>query len=133
GAWGQRWARDIRPEDLDPGWLVWNIRRRLNTSAMPPGRTVIEIEFTDAPKASRRFWLIHTEGEADVCLKHPGFAVDVAMRTPVRALAEAWRGLRPMKDAIAAGVIRLEGDPSVCRALPGWLLLSASAHIERRR
>ncbi|MBS0385342.1 MAG: helix-turn-helix transcriptional regulator, partial [Proteobacteria bacterium] len=20
GVWGQRWARDIRPDDLDPGW-----------------------------------------------------------------------------------------------------------------
>src|SRR5262249_7065935 len=39
GEWGQRWARDIRPQDLDPGWLVWMMHRRLNTPVMPPGRT----------------------------------------------------------------------------------------------
>src|SRR5687767_13359622 len=26
GTWGQRWARDMEPDDLDPGWLVWNMR-----------------------------------------------------------------------------------------------------------
>jgi len=51
GEWGQRWARDLRADDLDPGWLVWGMHRRLNIAAMPPGRTVIEIEFTDAPAA----------------------------------------------------------------------------------
>lgn len=38
GEWGQRWARDIKPADFDPGWLVWNIRRRMNTAAMPRGQ-----------------------------------------------------------------------------------------------
>ena len=28
GEWGQRWARDIEPDDLDPGWLVWGMHRR---------------------------------------------------------------------------------------------------------
>jgi len=27
GTWGQRWAREIEDQDLDPGWLVWNMRR----------------------------------------------------------------------------------------------------------
>jgi hypothetical protein len=73
GEWGQRWARDIRP-DLDPGWLVWAMHRRLNTAAMPLGRTVIEIEFVDAPAKQRRFWLVHCDGNVDVCLKDPATA-----------------------------------------------------------
>ena len=31
GEWGQRWARDLKPPDLDPAALVWAIHRRLNT------------------------------------------------------------------------------------------------------
>lgn len=131
GAWGQRWARDMRPEDLDPGWLVWNMRRRLDTGAMPKGRTVIEIFFTDAPKDRRAFWLVHHEGAVEVCVKPPGFDVDVAVRTSVRALAEVWRGLRQMRAEIGAGRISLEGKPALCRALPGWLMLSVYASIER--
>ena len=37
GHWGQRWARVNRDDDLDPGWLVWAMHRRLDTQAMPPG------------------------------------------------------------------------------------------------
>lgn len=133
GQWGQRWARDIHPEDLDPGWLVWNIHRRLDTAAMPPSRTVIEIAFTDAPAGQRRFWLLHQNGDVDVCVKPPGFDVDVTLRTTVRSLAEVWRGLRAIRQEIALGHIRVEGDLRLCRALPDWLLLSVYAPIARKR
>jgi DNA-binding HxlR family transcriptional regulator len=127
GEWGQRWARDIRPGDLDPGWLVWAIHRRLNTEAMPAGRTVIEIEFVDAPANQRRFWLVH------VCLKDPGHEVTLRIAARLLVFAEVWRGLRPLRSALAAGTIRLRGAAEHCRALPDWLLLSAFAPIKRVR
>jgi DNA-binding HxlR family transcriptional regulator len=133
GEWGQRWARDIRPEDLDPGWLVWTMHRRLNTAAMPPGRTVIQIEFVDAPAKQRRFWLIHNEGNVDVCLKDPGYDTTVRVSTRVRTLAEVWRGLRSTKDELRAGRIHLDGPSDCCHAFPQWLLLSVYASIERSR
>jgi len=133
GEWGQRWARDIRQEDLDPGWMLWTIHRRLNTQVMPPGRTVIEIEFVDAPPRQRRYWLVHRDGEVDVCLKDPGFDTTVRLSTGVRSLADVWRGIRPLKDELRAGRMQLFGPPSVCRVFPQWLLLSQVAHIERER
>lgn len=133
GEWGQRWARDIRPEDLDPGWLVWNIHRRLNTSSMPGGRTTIEIFFSDAPKNHRKFWLVHEKGNVEVCLKPPGFDVDVEVCTKVRILAEIWRGIRNINDEITNGRVELHGDAGLCRALPEWLLLSVYAPIKRAR
>jgi DNA-binding HxlR family transcriptional regulator len=132
GEWGQRWARDIRPEDLDPGWLVWTMHRRLNTAAMPPGRTVIQIEFVDAPAKQRRFWLVHCDGKVDVCLKDPGYDTTVRVSTRVRTLAEVWRGIRSAKDELRAGHIHLEGASDYRRAFPRWLLLSVYAPIERR-
>jgi DNA-binding HxlR family transcriptional regulator len=133
GEWGQRWARDIRPEDLDPGWLVWAMHRRLNTGAMPPGRTVIEIEFVDAPAKQRRFWLVHSDGNVDVCLKDPGYDTSVRVASRVRVLAEVWRGIRSLKDALRAGSIQLLGPPELRRAFPQWLLLSVYAPIKRAR
>ena len=133
GEWGQRWARDIRPEDLDPGWLVWNMRRRLDVAALPPGRTVIKLEFTDAPRNHRHFWLVNQDGEVEVCLKHPGFPDDLEVRTSLRVLAEAWRGIRSLRQEISAGRIRVEGKPALRRAFPGWLLLSVYAPIKRQR
>lgn len=131
GEWGQRWARDIRPEDLDPGWLVWAMHRRLNTAAMPPGRTVIQIEFLDAPAKQRRFWLVHCDGNVDVCLKDPGYGTTVFVSTSVRTLAEVWRGIRSATDELRAGRIHLDGPSDCRRAFPQWLLLSVYAPIER--
>jgi hypothetical protein len=133
GEWGQRWARDIANDDLDPEWLVWNMRRRLDLAAMPAGRTVIEIAFSDAPAKKRRFWLVCGDGKADVCLKPPGFDADVTVSASVRVLAEAWRGLRAIPQEIGAGRIRLEGKSALCRAFPSWLQLSVYAPIKRRR
>ncbi len=132
GQWGQRWARDIRPADLDPGWLVWAMHRRLNTAAMPAGRTVIEIEFSDSPK-QRRFWLVHQRGHVDVCLKDPGFEPTVRVLTRVRTLAEVWRGLRPIREEIRSGRLQVRGASTMRRAFPGWLMLSVFAPIKRMR
>lgn len=131
GEWGQRWARDIDAGDLDPGWLVWSMHRRLNVAAMPPGRTVIEIEFVDAPAASRRFWLVHCDGAVDVCIKDPGFDPALRVSTRVRTLAEVWRGLRSLRSEIRARTVTLQGATEYRRAFPQWLLLSAYAHIRR--
>jgi DNA-binding HxlR family transcriptional regulator len=133
GEWGQRWARDIKQEDLDPGWLVWNIRRRLASSAMPPGRTVIQLEFLDAPRNHRYFWLVHTSGNVDVCLKPPGFPIDVAVKTTVRVMAEVWRGIRGLRHELQIGTIQVEGKPALKKAFPKWLLLSVYAPIKRCR
>jgi DNA-binding HxlR family transcriptional regulator len=133
GAWGQRWARGIRDEDLDAGWLVWAMHRRLDTRALPRGRTVIELDFTDAPSQRRTFWLVCNDGAVDVCLKPPGFDTDLTVTTSVRTLAEIWRGLRRMGTEMKAGRLRLEGEGRLRRAFPSSLLLSAFAPIERRR
>lgn len=133
GEWGQRWARDIDRRDLDPGWLVWNIHRRLDTAIMPAGRTVLEFAFTDAPAHQRRFWLVCTNGDVDVCVKPPGFDVDLVVSTKVIVMAEIWRGLRPISDEIKAGRVRLDGKPALRRALPSWLMLSVYAPIARKR
>jgi DNA-binding HxlR family transcriptional regulator len=131
GAWGQRWARDIRDEDLDPGWLVWAMHRRLDTRAMPSGRTVIELHFVDAPAQQRKFWLVCRDGAVDVCLKSTGYDVDLAVTTSVRTLAEIWRGLRPIGPEVRSGRLRLDGATKLRRGFPGWLMLSAFASIER--
>jgi hypothetical protein len=109
------------------------MHRRLDTAAMPPGRTMIQIVFTDTPAGQRSFWLIHQAGKVDVCLKPPGFESDVIVRTSVRVLAEVWRGLRSMAAEIRANRLRLEGEPALRRALPRWLMLSVYAPIKRRR
>lgn len=131
GQWGQRWARQIRDEDLDPGWLAWVMHRRLDTRALPRGRTVIELNFTDAPAQHRSFWFVCNDRDVDVCLKPPGFETDLTVTTSVRILAEIWRGLRPLGPEISAGRVLVEGESRLRRAFPGTLRLSAFARVPR--
>jgi DNA-binding HxlR family transcriptional regulator len=75
--WGQHWARDMCLDDLDPGFLAWSMHMSLETRRMPPGRTVLGFEFSNAPRDCRRFWLVNEDGDVDMCLKDPGYEVDV--------------------------------------------------------
>ena len=133
GRWGQRWARDMNLDDLDPRHLAWSIHLRMNTEQMPAGRTVLQFEFTGAPDDCRRFWIINTDGKVDMCIEHPGFDIDLKIKTDLRRFVEAWRGIRSLKSELAAGRIRLEGPSAMKRAFPDWLLLSALAHVKRKR
>ncbi len=132
GEWGQRWARAIEKDDLDPGWLVWAMHRRIDVTAMPLGRTVLEFEFFDAPKDQRLFWFLCANDSVDVCIKSPGFDTDLKVITSVQVFAEVWRGLRPLRQEIKSGGIRLEGSLALQRAFPGWLLLSVFAKTRRQ-
>jgi DNA-binding HxlR family transcriptional regulator len=131
GTWGQRWAREIKDADLDPGWLVWAMHRRIDTARMPPGRTVIGLLFLDAPAGKRRFWLVCAPPKSEVCLQPPRMDEDLTVTTTVRTMAEVWRGLRPIGPEIASGRIRIDGRAALRRALPRWLMLSVYAHIKR--
>ncbi len=131
--WGQRWGRDMVTDDLDPAFLAWSMHTRLNTKAMPPGRTVIEFAFQGTPAELRRFWLVHEDGVVDMCLKHPGYEVDIRVEADIRRFVEAWRGFRPLRQEIAAGSIRVEGPPELKGALPDWLMLSALSPYPRLR
>jgi DNA-binding HxlR family transcriptional regulator len=132
-AWGHRWARDMEPDDLDPAFLAWSMSTRLDTKAMPAGRTVIEFEFSGLPREYKRLWLVNDDGVVDMCLKHPGFEPDVKVMADIRLFVEAWRGFRSMREEIGAGRIRVEGPVACRRALPNWLLGSELSSVPRQR
>lgn len=131
--WGQHWARDMVDDDLDPAFLVWSMHLRMDTEAMPPGRTVIEFEFTGAPPDCRCFWLINRDGEVEMCLKDPELDVDLVVKSDLRLFTEAWRGVRDLRSEIAAGRIELHGPRELREAFPSWLRLHVLAGHERRR
>jgi len=106
---------------------------RLDTQKMPPGRTVLEFEFTGAPADCRRFWIVHDDGEAEMCLKHPGFDVDLTIRSDLKLFMECWRGFRDVRHEVRMGRIKLSGPTRLKTQFPGWLLLHALAKHERKR
>ncbi len=130
--WGQHWSRDMNMDDLDPAFLAWSMSLRMNTDAMPPGRTVVEFEFSGTPTEFRRFWLVNTDGNVDMCLKDPGYETNLHVRSDIQRFIEAWRGFRDLRQEIRAGNIRLAGPRQLKSSFPDWLLLSALAPYRRR-
>jgi len=137
GEWGQRWARrEVRAEDLDPGLLIWDIHRRMNTDLLPDRRVVVQFDFRAVPKSYRdstTFWLILERRDVDVCLKDPGFENDLDVTADLAALTKAWMGDLLLADALRSGLVRVEGPRALVRAFPGWLSLSGFADVERPR
>lgn len=132
-AWGQRWARDMTYEDLDPAFLVWSMHLRVDPTELPPGRTVVEFEFDRSPTKYRRFWLVCKGDDVEMCLKDPGLEVDVAVTADLRTFVEAWRGFRDLRREIAKGTIRVHGPRTLTASIPDFLLGSSLAPHPRRR
>jgi DNA-binding HxlR family transcriptional regulator len=131
GNWGQRWARsELKREDLDPALLMWDMHRRLNTENLPAQRTVLQFEFRDVNTAKRFWWLVIKRDEVDVCMKRPGYEVDMTITTRLKTLAAVWIGNMSLRDAIKQGLIELQGPDQLTRQLDSWLALSTFAKIQ---
>ena len=135
GAWGQRWGTtQFDPDNLDLKLLMWNVRRRIAKQRLPARRVVVRFDFRVFPPRCRSFevcWLILTREGTDVCLKDPGFDVDLVVTADAGAMARVWTGAVSFEQALRSGGLRVDGPRDLVRAFPSWLLLSHFAHVER--
>ena len=133
GAWGHRWVRrDVEGHDLDPSLLMWDVRRRIDRSALPDRRVVVRFDLRGVPRAhsaQRTWWLVLEPGEVDLCLKDPGFPVDVTVDADLTALTRVWMGRLALAEAGRSGHVRTEGPRALVRACPDWLGLSTFATV----
>lgn len=128
GDWGAAYTRHLLgPDDLDPMALVGGMARTADRAALPPGRTTLRFQFRNLPQrhAARRLWwlVLEREGEADICLKDPGFPVTLAVSADLAAMTRVWLGYEPLDGALRSGAITLEGPCAAVRAFPRWLAL----------
>lgn len=134
GVWGQRWVRSqLGPQDLDPGLLMWDIRRNVDRTRFPVRRTVVEFRFTDGPKNKRRWWILSDQHEIDLCVTDPGFEVDLYVVTDVRTLTQIWMGDLVLDRALRSGRVELIGRAALRRKLRSWLGLSTFAGVKPAR
>ncbi len=131
GAWGVRWIGELGDRDLDPKLLMWDMRRNVDRSRLPTGRTVIEFAFRDVPAGARRWWMVISPADVDVCDTDPGYPVTVSVSASLRRLVEVWRGDVGWYDAIRSGGVEVSGPQALRRALPGWFSLPRVASVPR--
>ena len=134
GNWAQRWKRDdlVDDEKLDPDLLMWDMHRRIDKSVIPNDRRfVIQFQFAGMPANRRLYWLMFERGEIDVCMKHPGFEVDLYIDCPMRTMARVWLGHESMDAALRSEEIRLDGSPEDIKLFKSSLELSVFAEAGR--
>lgn len=132
GQWAQKYSRDELTKDgnLDPDLLMWNIRRRATGQTLPPDqRFVVAFEFSGVPTKRSRFWLVFADGEFDLCLRDPGFDVELVLTTHIKTMTCIWLGHLLLDQAIRTGDLNLEGTTQHKDAFRKWFrssLLAAS-------
>lgn len=134
GLWGQRWVHaEPSLRNLDPGLLMWDMRRNLEPAPMPPRRCVVQFVYPEIEEARRRWWLIVDPGDAvDLCRVDPGLDVDLYVVGSLRSMTAIWMGLSTVADEQGARRLKVSGDAALARSMQAWLGLSPFAR-ERKR
>jgi DNA-binding HxlR family transcriptional regulator len=134
GRWGQRWTVRVQPENLDAGLLMWNVRRRIDRERLPPHRVVAHFDFRGVPssyRGPRNFWLVLERAAVDLCIKDPGFEVDLVVEADLAGMARVWLGDVSFAEAVRTKKIRVAGPAALVKQFPSWLLLSHFAAVPR--
>jgi len=122
GVWGHRWVRStMSKDDLDPSLLMWDIHRSINIEHFSQRRTVLLFEFSDYTSKLRRWWLVVSDNDVDVCVKDPGYDVDLHIITDVKTLTQIWMGDIKLSNAIRNKLLTSSGNTRLKQAMPKWL------------
>ena len=131
GAWGVRWVGELGEADLDPKLLMWDLHRNVDPALLPPERRVVAFTFPDVPSKVRRWWLVLSPQDVDVCDFDPGFGVSVEITGELRRMVEIWRGDLDWSLAMRRGLVEVRGEPASRRAVPSWFAPSRFAAVPR--
>jgi DNA-binding HxlR family transcriptional regulator len=134
GTWGQRWGQRAERRNLNPEFLMWNMRRRIARETLPSRRIVVELSFRGVPaehRGYRVFWLVMTSADVDLCVKDPGFDVDLYVDARIDAMVHVWLGDTSWRAVLRDGSVRITGPRELVKVFPRWLLLSHYAGVPR--
>ena len=101
-------------------------------SRLPKPRVVVQFEFRGVPprcRGMRTCWLVLQRRDVDVCIKDPGFPVDLVVHADTATLARVWAGHLTFAQGTRSGGLRIEGSRALVQAFPDWLLLSHYARV----
>jgi DNA-binding HxlR family transcriptional regulator len=133
GEWGQRWVEsDLTLKNLDPSLLMWDMRRNLNPTPLPPKRCTIQFRYPELASGKQNWWLLVEGGHVDLCLVDPGREVDLYVTGSLRAMTAIWMGLTTVAREIDKGTVELDGDREIASSMQTWLGLSGLAGVKKR-
>ena len=134
GIWGQRWVQtELSLKNLDPSLLMWDMRRSLDVTPMPPKRSTIQFHFPELPSSRQFYWLVIENPSVDLCQVDPGYDVDLFVEGSLRTMTRIWMGMTTVQAELDAGRLELSGDGTLARSMQRWLGLSPFAKEKSRR
>jgi DNA-binding HxlR family transcriptional regulator len=133
GDWGHRWVTtEATFAHLDVNLLMWNMRRNINPTPMPPRRSTIQIIYSDLAPSQRNWWIIVEPGkEVDLCSVDPGFDVDLYLTTDLRTMTEIWMGYSTVARVKTDERLIVTGDRQLEKSLHEWIGSSRFATMEK--
>jgi DNA-binding HxlR family transcriptional regulator len=134
GQWGQRWTVRVQRRNLDAGFLMWNVRRRIDRDRLPDQRVVVCFRFSGIPRTyrgPRLFWLMLERTGVEICIDDPGAEIDLVVDADLAAMTSVWLGDIPFDEAARSKAVRVMGPRRLASALPSWLMLSHFAGVAR--
>jgi DNA-binding HxlR family transcriptional regulator len=128
--WGARWAfGDPDESELDPILLLWWMRDRVHRERLPSRRVVVEFAFQGPRRYT--YWLVLQPTDVSICLKHPGYEVDVLVTAKLAILYKVWLGRMSFAEAVREQQVDLNTTPSLERNFPRWFAWSPVADVVR--
>ena len=135
GLWGQRWVEtELSLKNLDPSLLMWDMRRNLNVTPLPPRRCTIQFLYPELSESRQNWWVViepsRDDAEprgADLCYTDPGFEVDLYVESSLRTMTSIWMGFSTVADELRAGRLLMTGSAVLRESMQRWLGLSPFA------
>lgn len=127
--WGMRWARgQLRDDELDVEFLMWDIQRRIQIDQLPDGETTLCFIFSDI-EGHNNWWLAVRDQTVDLCTENPGLDVDLYIRSSLRTIVEIWEGDLAFEAALNNQHLSLQGDKQLAKSISVWLGINPCADI----
>jgi DNA-binding HxlR family transcriptional regulator len=127
GIWGQE-SLELKREDLDPDFLMWQIFKHLKNDTLPANPRVVRFDFKGLSKS---YWLVLRRDDPDLCYSDPGFGEYLMVRADLETLTRVYLGELDLKSASSIGLVEIEGPRDLVRSMPAWFPASGYAAYAR--
>jgi len=123
--WAEKWVpEDPAMAERDPTVILWWLRHRVDSSALPERQVAIEFAMGGTAGEARSWLLLARGTEPELCLEDPLLSQEryVYVEADAADLYRVARGICSWTDALVDGSVRVFGEPEHVAALPVWFL-----------
>ena len=126
GNWGARWL-EIRPEHINPGYVLWATSRLVDKSRLPRKRVIARVDLRDQPR--QKFWLLLQRPQPELCTSNPGVPEDLVVTTKSETLVNWHLRKFSYEEALRRKLIEVEGSRPLVSAFSTWFRPSPFAQV----